>query len=80
MLVFYSPVWIGGEGLDKCECCTHLFGLVHKCECCTQVCVCCSHLFGLGGWYTGVGAGALPAGRFQLGIPLEGSASLGAAM
>ena len=42
--------------------------------------MCCTHLIGLGGWYTGVGAGALPAGRFQLGIPLEGSASLGAAM
>ena len=48
-------------------------GLVHRC-------VCCTHLIGLGGWYTGVGAGALPAGRFQLGIPLEGSASLGAPM
>ena len=48
-------------------------GRVHRC-------VCCTHLIGLGGWYTGVGAGALPAGRFQLGIPLEGSASLGAAM
>ena len=62
--------------VHRCVCCTHLFGLggrVHRC-------VGCTHLFGLGVWYTGVGAGALPAGRFQLGIPLEGSASLGAAM